>query len=101
MYEKLRGAKYISTLDMKNGYWNAALHPDSQYLTSFSSPWGTFSYQVLSQGLISSAAHFQHWVEGKVTVTRGGKTVGRKVSPLFFKKYGFLDYPDLVVFTLQ
>ena len=48
---------------MKDGYWNAALHPDSQYLTAFSSPWGTFAYQVLRQGLISSAAHFQNWVE--------------------------------------
>eukprot|EP01052_Picozoa_sp_SAG31_P070019 SAG31_NODE_28858_length_404_cov_0.967213_1_plen_44_part_00 len=38
MYEKLRGAKVISTLDMKNGYHNAGLHPDSQYLTSFASP---------------------------------------------------------------
>jgi hypothetical protein len=66
MYEKLRGAKVISTLDMKNGYFAAGLHPDSQYLTSFASPWGTFSYQVLSQGLISSAGHFQNWVEGKL-----------------------------------
>eukprot|EP01052_Picozoa_sp_SAG31_P014582 SAG31_NODE_911_length_11071_cov_16.862195_6_plen_323_part_00 len=51
---------------MKDGYWNAALHPDSQCLTAFSSPWGTFAYQVLSQGLISSAAHFQNWVEQKL-----------------------------------
>ena len=66
MYDKLRGAKVISTLDMKNGFFAAGLHPDSQYLTSFASPWGTFSYQVLSQGLISSAAHFQNWVESKL-----------------------------------
>jgi hypothetical protein len=66
MYEKLRGAKYISTLDMKDGYFAAGLHPDSQHLTSFTSLWGTYSYQVLSQGLISSAAHFQHGVESKL-----------------------------------
>ena len=58
--------KYISTLDMKDGYFAAGLHPDSQHLTSFTSLWGTYSYQVLSQGLISSAAHFQHWVESKL-----------------------------------
>eukprot|EP01052_Picozoa_sp_SAG31_P057276 SAG31_NODE_16861_length_692_cov_1.843170_1_plen_128_part_10 len=66
MYEKLRGARYISTLDMKNGYFAVGLHPNSQYLTSFTSPWGTYSYQVLSRGLITSAAHFQHWVETKL-----------------------------------
>ena len=66
MYEKLRGAKYISTFDMKNGYWNAGIHPDDVDYLAFSSPWGTFAYQVLPQGLISSAAHFQNWVEQKL-----------------------------------
>jgi hypothetical protein len=66
MYERLRTAKYLSTVDMRSGYFNAGLHPDSQDLTAFSSPWGTFSYTVVSQGLISSAAHFQEWVSAKL-----------------------------------
>jgi hypothetical protein len=33
---------------------------DSQVLLSFSTPWGTFPYQVEPQGLISSAAWFQN-----------------------------------------
>jgi len=64
--EKLRGAKYLTTLDMKNGYWNSGVHKDSVDLLSFSTPWGTFSYQVVPQGLISSAAWFQHWTEQKL-----------------------------------
>ena len=59
--EKLRGAKFLTTLDMKDGYWNAGVDKDSQDLLSFSTPWGTFSYQVVPQGLISSAAWFQNW----------------------------------------
>jgi hypothetical protein len=66
MYERLRTAKCLSTVDMSDGYFNAGLHPDSQNLTAFSSPWGTFSYVCVSQGLISSAAHFQEWVSIKL-----------------------------------
>ena len=67
--EKLRGAKYLTTLDMKNGYWNSGVHKDSVDLLSFSTPWGTFSYQVVPQGLItcSSAARFQHWTEAEAS----------------------------------
>ena len=64
--EKLRGAKFLTTLDMKDGYWNAGVDKDSQDLLSFSTPWGTFSYQVVPQGLISSAAWFQNWTENKL-----------------------------------
>jgi hypothetical protein len=27
--EKLRGAKFLTTLDMKDGYWNAGVDKDS------------------------------------------------------------------------
>eukprot|EP01050_Picozoa_sp_SAG11_P005729 SAG11_NODE_414_length_9684_cov_7.947522_1_plen_2392_part_00 len=66
MYEKLRGATFISTFDMKNGYWLAGVDPESTDLLAFSSPWGTFAYQVCPMGLVSSAAHFQNWVENKL-----------------------------------
>ena len=61
--EKLRGAKYLSTLDMRDGYWNAGVDKASQDLLSFATPWGTFSYQVLPRGLVSSAQWFQNWTE--------------------------------------
>ena len=66
MYAKLREAKYISTFDMKNGYWNAGVDDPSTDYLAFSTPWGTFAYQVLLMGFVSSAAHFQNWVEQKL-----------------------------------
>jgi hypothetical protein len=66
MYEKLRTAKYITTLDLKNGYWNAGLTEDSKRLTAFATEFGDFEYNVVPQGLVSSAAHFQKWVENKL-----------------------------------
>ena len=66
MYEKLRGAGYISTFDMKNGYWNAGVDEESSDYLAFATPWGTFAYQVVPMGFVSSAAHFQNWVEQKL-----------------------------------
>ena len=66
MYEKLRRAKYISTLDLKNGYWNAGLDEESRPLTAFATEFGLYEYNVVPQGLVCSAAFFQHWVEAKL-----------------------------------
>ena len=66
MYEKLRNANFISTLDLKNGYWNAGLTEESKRLTAFSTEFGTYEYNVVPQGLVCSAAHFQKWVETKL-----------------------------------
>jgi hypothetical protein len=65
MYAKLREAKYISTFDLKNGYWQASITEESKSLTVFSCEYGTREYNVVPQGLVCSAAHFQSWVETK------------------------------------
>eukprot|EP01050_Picozoa_sp_SAG11_P008922 SAG11_NODE_808_length_7088_cov_5.136357_9_plen_123_part_00 len=49
MFDKLKGAKCISALDMKDGYWSAGIHPESRHLTAFSCEFGSFCYNVLSQ----------------------------------------------------
>ena len=66
MYEKLRRAKYITTLDLKNGYWNAGIREEDKHLTAFTTEFGDYEYNVVPQGLVSSASHFQNWVETKL-----------------------------------
>lgn len=36
--DKLRGARYLSTLDLKNGYWQVPLSPESRPITAFTVP---------------------------------------------------------------
>lgn len=36
--DKLRGARYLSTLDLKHGYWQVPLTPDSRPITAFTMP---------------------------------------------------------------
>ena len=62
MWAKLRNAKFISKLDLRHGFWQMGLHPDSRHKTSFSCEYGTFQYRVLPMGLLTASAAFQRWV---------------------------------------
>ena len=66
MYNKLQGSKYISLIDLKSGYWLCPLEKESQDITSFTTPFGTYKYTVCPMGLLTSAAHFQRFVERKL-----------------------------------
>jgi hypothetical protein len=52
MWAKLRNAKFISKLDLRHGFWQMGLHPNSMHKTSFSCEYGTFQYRVLPMGLL-------------------------------------------------
>jgi len=110
MYEKLRNAKYVSTLDLKNGYWNAGLTENSKHLTAFSTEYGTWEYNVVPQGLICSAAHFQKWVETKlrrhgilfehVSVNKNLST-GIDASSLFDEKGHYIGTAPIGIAKIQ
>ncbi|KAH8280197.1 hypothetical protein KR054_000160, partial [Drosophila jambulina] len=58
--ERLRNAKFISTLDLKNGYWQIPVAPDSRECTAFTVPGrGLFHWRVMPFGLHSAPATFQ------------------------------------------
>ena len=55
----LYGGKVFSCLDMKSGYSQVKLHPDSRPLTAFTVPEGRYQYVVLPQGLTNAPSCFQ------------------------------------------
>ena len=66
MWDKLREAKYKSCLDLKHGFWLAALDEESRPYTAFSTPFGHFEYNCVPMGLCQSSAYFQNFVETKL-----------------------------------
>ena len=55
----LGNAKYFTTLDLKSGYWQVAMDPESVDKTTFTSHKGTFSFQVMPFGLSNAPGVFQ------------------------------------------
>jgi hypothetical protein len=48
---KAAGAKFVSTIDLRNFFWQIPLAADSRKYTSFRTPWGSFEWCVMAQGL--------------------------------------------------
>ena len=51
-------ARYFSTFDASSGYFQVPLHPDSQELTTFLTPWGRFKHLRATMGLSSSSDEY-------------------------------------------
>jgi len=82
--DKLRKAKFISTLDLKSGYWQVPLIPDSKPITAFTVPnRGLFQFNVMPFGLHSAPATFQRLLDS---------IIGPELEPCAF---AYLD--DIIV----
>ena len=57
--DALSGTKYFSTLDLKSGYWQIEMHPESREKTAFVTHNGLYEFNVMPFGLTISGASFQ------------------------------------------
>ena len=58
IHEKLSGSRYFSTLDLKSGYWQIAVHPEDIEITAFSTHNVHFEFLRLPFGLKKAPADF-------------------------------------------
>ncbi|KAI8115687.1 Polyprotein P3 [Lucilia cuprina] len=62
--DRLRNAKYISTIDLKNGYWQIPMSEESKKYTAFTVVGkGLFQWKVMPFGLTSAPATFQRTLD--------------------------------------
>ena len=59
MVTELNGAKFLTIVDAKKGYWHVPLDEESSYLTTFSAPFGRYRFKRLPFGLVVSQDVFQ------------------------------------------
>ena len=55
--DTLAGAQWFSTLDMKSGYWQVALHPEDKEKTAFSTGQGLWQFTVMPFELCNAPAY--------------------------------------------
>jgi transposase InsO family protein len=60
-------AQFFSTFDAANGYFQIPLHPDSQHLTIFMTPWGRYKFLRASMGLCSSSDEYNRRADAAFT----------------------------------
>ena len=63
---ELHGAKYFSKLDLREGYHQLELHPNSRYITTFATHKGFFRYKRLMYGVSSVFECFQRQIESVI-----------------------------------
>jgi len=82
--DNLREARYISSVDLKDGYWQIPLEEDSRQNTAFTVPGkGLFQWRVMPFGLHSALATFQRISD---------QVIGPQMSP-----HAFAYQDDLIV----
>ena len=59
LFDQLGSSKYFSTLDLKSGYWQIRVHPDSQEKTAFITHQGLYQFRVMPFGVTNAPAVFQ------------------------------------------
>ena len=81
---KLREARFISTLDLTNGYWQVPLAPENRPITAFTVPGrGFYQFKVMPIGLHSAPATFQRLLDS---------VIGPDLEP---RAFAYLD--DIIV----
>ena len=60
MLDRLAGHKYYCFLDKYSGYNQITISPEDQEKTTFTCPYGTFSFRRMPFGLCNAPGTFQH-----------------------------------------
>lgn len=75
LIDRLRGCKYFTSLDLKSGYHQISIKPDSIPKTAFITPDGHFEYVRMPFGLSNGPSVFQRLMDTVLGNLRFGKVV--------------------------
>eukprot|EP00854_Cymbomonas_tetramitiformis_P034077 gene34077-biopygen10480 len=59
LFDSMHGAKYFSSFDAVDGFWQMAMAPEDIEKTAFTSPHGSYEWLVMPMGLTNSPSCYQ------------------------------------------
>ncbi|KAK3085057.1 hypothetical protein FSP39_023610 [Pinctada imbricata] len=71
----LNGAKVFSKLDLRSGFHQLEIHPDSRYITTFSTHVGIFRYKRLNFGISSASEIFHETIRQIIQDIPGARNI--------------------------
>ena len=63
MLHSLNGARYMSTVDLRKGFYQVPVAESDRHLTAFSTTWGHFEFTRMPFGLTNAPATFQRFMD--------------------------------------
>ena len=61
--EELKGARFFTRLDARNGFWHVKLDEESSYLTTFETPFGKYRWTRMPFGVSVAPEEFQRRID--------------------------------------
>ena len=64
LFANVEGSRFFALLDLRGGFWQIPLAPESQEYTAFRVHFGQYHFLVMPFGLKNAPATFQRWISG-------------------------------------
>jgi hypothetical protein len=99
-FDKMKGAKYFSVIDLRKGYWSIPIRPQDRWITSFRTPQGFFQWKVLPMGIKTASPIFSQAVDQMLSKKYESQAFREQMGDdADTNKFVFAYVDDIIIFS--